>query len=106
MMWASRIFLPGLIALVVAIGFDGNGARIALIHIRLFTFASAEAADAASAYFPTSPPHASLPSAEQCATAVLSSPASAETRADNAVANHTVPTAEQLARVSCLSRQR
>lgn len=80
-MRASRIVLSGLILLVV-----GQP-----------TSSSVRAADASATYFPTLPPHAALPSGAQCASAVLSSAASAEQRPANAAANHEEPTFTQLA---------
>ena len=96
-MFASRIFLSGMLALAAGLGFPGSPAEIVSTHVRLLASAAAEAADVPPAYFPTLPPHASLPSGAQCAAAVLSSPASPETRAANGAANHTVPTPGQLA---------
>jgi hypothetical protein len=46
-------------------------------------------------YFATLPPHAALPSGAQCAAAIAGD-ASSETRPDNSVANHSVPTFVQL----------
>jgi len=56
------------------------------------------AADILSGYFPTLPPHASLPSGAQCTAAVLSSAPAPELRVQNAAANRTTPTPEQLAK--------
>lgn len=96
-MRAARWLLSGLVAMAAGIGCVGDCTLGTLAEVRFFTVASAEAADASAAYFGTLPPHAPLPSAAQCASTVLSSPASAEVRTANVTANHTEPTAYQLA---------
>lgn len=96
-MCASRMLLSGLIALVAGIAWAGEPVGNTSIYDGLLTSASAQAADAPATYFSTLPPHATLPSAAQCASAVLSSPSSPEPRAANVAANHTVPTPGQLA---------
>jgi hypothetical protein len=87
---AFRILRSGLIVLVVG-GVLGPPACVSPLAA-----SSVQAAEAPAGYFPTLPPHAALPSAAACASAVLSTPASAELRPANAAANHTVPTPEQL----------
>jgi hypothetical protein len=87
---AFRIMRSGLIVLVVG-GVLGPPACVSPLAA-----SSVQAAEAPAGYFPTLPPHAALPSAAACASAVLSTPASAELRPANAAANHTVPTPEQL----------
>lgn len=70
---------------------------ILLSGLSVLFAASVSAADVSTAHFPTLPAGAALPSGAQCASAVLSSSASAEQRAANAAANHEVPTFAQLA---------
>ncbi len=97
-MRAGRLLLSGLFGLVTGLACAGDRARSAMPGVRLFTVASAAAADASATYFGTLPPHAPLPGAAQCASAVLSSSsASEEARTANFTANHTEPTAAQLA---------
>ena len=73
--------------------FDGHGKTIGVAKV---TVAVANPSPpASSVYFGTLAPHASLPSESQCAELVT--PSAWEPRPENAVANHTVPTAQELA---------
>jgi hypothetical protein len=76
---------------------------IVLTGIAVFCLAlraSVSAQESAGTRFPTLPPHADLPSGAECAAQVRAAPASmtpAEVRPQNSVANHTVPTHQELA---------
>jgi hypothetical protein len=96
-MRVTRLLSPGLVVMVISIVCAGGRGPRTLTDVRAFAAASAAATDASAMYFGTLPPHAPLPSAAQCASAVLSSPVSAEVRTANITANHTEPTPQQLA---------
>jgi hypothetical protein len=94
----QRTLMPILLAALTGVVLLGNPGGHGTSGARaLRSVAIAQIGGVAATHFSTLPPHAALLSGARCATAVLTSGSSNEVRPANFAANHTEPTASQLA---------